>query len=338
MPQIRCPNCKNIFTATEESRGSRLACPSCDTPCRIPLKKGASQAPVGEQAIAGGLPPASSPMEEDMLEEVLDVAEAGDDEEIELEVVGKLGRKKKKRSIRTRDGNMDFVNWGLGCYYAAVLALMAGIVVELAAIGAGATAGLSAFAGSAEGVAGGLGFAHGLGFLAGLMINWLAPILGLTASSLCLWAPAASGARVFCLVAVALNAGAMLAGLMQAGLSFLPGTDLIALFLLLLAITATFVAWCMFMWFLRRLCVYLGEPALESEAVGVMMRGVAILIVTPFAFAGAICVVAAFAKIPVVNLMFMVLMCLAMGAVLFVFLRRQLDLIGSMRQVIASRF
>ena len=258
------------------------------------------------------------------------------DEDIPLEVVRK--RPRKKRRSLAADGDMGRMNLGLGFYYASVLSLMAGIVVELGAIAAGATAGLSLAAGSAQGFIGGLGFAALLGYLAGLLINWAAPILGITGAILCLWAPTAAEARTFTLISAALNGSAMLAGLMQAVLAFLPATELIRLGLLLLAMIMTFVAWCMFMVFLRRLCLFVGESSLGDEASAVMMRGIGILVATPFLFVGAIFVFALFSKLPVVNLVLAVLACFGFGFVMFMFLRRQLDLIGSIRQVIASRF
>ena len=146
---------------------------------------------------------------------------------------------------------MGRMNLGLGFYYASVLSLMAGIVVELGAIAAGATAGLSLAAGSAQGFIGGLGFAALLGYLAGLLINWAAPILGITGAILCLWAPMPRRPARSPSYPRPSTARPMLAGLMQAVLAFLPATELIRLGLLLLAMIMTFVAWCLFMVFLR---------------------------------------------------------------------------------------
>ena len=96
----------------------------------------------------------------------------------------------------------------------------------------------------------------------------------------------------------------------------------------------TFIAWCLFMVFLRQLCAHLGEETLANEAMAVMFRGILILALTPVA--------------PVVGMVLIrALMCMGASIFLvavlfglyglFLFLRRQLDLIGSIRQVIASR-
>ena len=84
--------------------------------------------------------------------------------------------------------------------------------------------------------------------------------------------------------------------------------------------------------FLRQLCTYLGEDSLAEEAIAVMLRGIAILVLAPICFllglashGGEVRRRNHCSSSPVRFSLY--------G--LFLFLRRQLDLIGSIRQVLA---
>ena len=239
MPVIRCPSCKTVFKASDAARGAVMPCPSCAQLCRIPAGGAGRKPPAERSSITASPHPRTSAPEDDLLEEVdeLEEVEEGDepadepppsrktahregiaegpddDEPVPLEVV-RRGRRRKRRLGRRPDGDLDRVNLGLGFYYASILTLLAGFVAELAAFAAGMTAFGNAVAGEAKGVEAGVGMAILLGFLAEALISWIAPLLGLVGSVLCLWAPAAAGARGFSIASVALNATAWLAGIL----------------------------------------------------------------------------------------------------------------------------
>ena len=363
MPLIRCPSCKNVFSASDASRGAVMPCPSCAQLCRIPAPA-ASRQPPKEQALSASPPSRTpSPEDEDLeeLDEVEDLQEVepaddsepddrppprrrrqeiveepeDDDEEVSLEVV-RPGRRRKRRRGHRPDGNLDRVNLGLGFYYASILALLAGLVVELVAFAAGFTGGVNAVAGSAEGAATGLGMAMLFSIIAMILIDWVAPILGMVGSILCLWAPSASGARGLCIASLALNASATLGSiLIRVLMFFVPAGEVIGGVGMIGASLMTFIAWCLFMAFLRQLCLHLGEDTLAGEAIAVMMRGIAILVLAPFAFMFGLLLVFALKCVGLIT--FLVAMLFGLYG-LFLFLRRQLDLIGSIRQVIASRY
>jgi hypothetical protein len=95
------------------------------------------------------------------------------------------------------------------------------------------------------------------------------------------------------------------------------------------------VAWLLFMIFLRRLSFYVDEEKLAEEASEIMVRGIIILFLSPFII---FTVVGVAAVGRLLGLILAIIILLFSIYYFFLFLRRQLDLIGSLRQVIASRY
>jgi hypothetical protein len=355
MTRIRCPSCKTVFQPADARQGAVTPCPSCGQRCRVPAPAGSPQPSRGSESVRPAPRPQPPPPPDDEVEELEEVEEsdldehltdrpaerpaaADDDEAVQLEVVRPGRRRKKKRGMRRRDEDYGKVNLGLGFYYAGILALIAAIVVELIAFGAAMTAGINAVAGEGKGAMAGAGAAMVLGFIAGILIDWVAPILSVIGSILCLWVPASSGARGLCIASMALNAGALFLGLIAwLAMFFVSGEagEWIRLLGLIPAFLMTFIGWCLFMGFLRALNLHLGEETLADEATAVLFRGIVILVATPFAFLVGIGLIAALRCFGLIMLLVAVLFGLY-G--LFLFLKRQLDLIASMRQVIASRY
>ncbi len=363
MPLIRCPSCKTVFSASDAARGAAMACPSCAQLCRIPVKSATPKPPQPRPPVSLSPSPTTHLPEDDRLEEVDELEEVeevpeveevddaddspaprrrrrdsegladepDDDESVSLEVVRRGGKRKKRLGRSRRDGNLDRVNLGLGFYYASILALLAGFVVQLGAFAALLTAGVAG-----RGAGDSLGLAFLLAGLAEILINWVAPLLGLIGSVLCLWAPSDAGARGLSLASVALNATAWLAGVLCRVLMFLiPEAAAIGALGMIPTFLITFIAWCLFMAFLRQLCTHLGEETLGSEAIAVMFRGIFILVMTPIAFLFGMILIRGLGCTGAM----IFFACMLFGLYgIFLFLRRQLDLIGSIRQVIASRF
>ena len=127
----------------------------------------------------------------------------------------------------------------------------------------------------------------------------------------------------------------MLSGLARFVLSFVPALAMIGAYGVIPAFLMTFIAWCLFMAFLRQLSTHMGEESLAAEAAAVMVRGIVILVLAPFLLVMGMVLVMALKVVGAIGFLIGVLFSLY-G--LFLFLRRQLDLIGSIRQVIATRY
>jgi hypothetical protein len=169
--------------------------------------------------------------------------------------------------------------------------------------------------------------------LVGFTLKFITPILGLVGSSLCMFVSPQTGAWGCMLASLILDAiaGLLSLVLLLPGLgSSVPGA---AALTALPAFVLSFVAWVMFMIALYRLSTRLKEGKMAEEAIEILIRGVAILVCTPailfllVALAGS-----------VAGALFAPPILLGSLYYLFLFLRRQLDLIGSLRQVIASRW
>ncbi len=230
----------------------------------------------------------------------------------------------------------DRVNLGLGFHYvriavmlAGVALLLAGLTVGMIAAGFGALVSRQGHVSKATIVSAGLvGFVF---LVVGLILRFITPLLGLAGSSLCLWVPLHTGAWGFMLASLVLDSVAALVSL----LLLLPGLVSSregAALAALPAFVLSFTAWILFVIALYRLSAYFKEEKMAEEAIQILFRGIGILVLTPLvlftlvALAGS-CFGALFAPPTTLGSLYYI----------FQFLRRQLDLVGSLRQVIASR-
>jgi hypothetical protein len=243
-------------------------------------------------------------------------------------------RKADRQPFRAED--RDRVNLGLGFHYARIAVMLAGVALLFVGLAVGTFVAVVGSAQARQGhVSKGTIVSVGLVWLVfalvGFTFRFVTPLLGLAGSSLCMWVPLHTGAWGCMLASLILDAVATLVSLLLLlpGLvSSSEGAALAALPAFLLSLAA----WVLFVIALYRLSVYLKEEKMAEEAVQILQRGIAILILTPLvlfalvALAGS-CVGALFSPpIALYSLYY-----------LFFFLRRQLDLVGSLRQVIASR-
>jgi hypothetical protein len=106
----------------------------------------------------------------------------------------------------------------------------------------------------------------------------------------------------------------------------------IALLLALPTFALNFASWILFMLTLRRLCLSLRDEGMANEATDLLIRGIIMLILSPMLL-GLVLLLATgcflILSIPIlITLLYF----------FFSFFTRQLDLVGSIRQVIATRW
>jgi hypothetical protein len=324
-------------------QGQAVACPRC---------RGLTEVP--QLGVVAGLPPPAparaQPAADDdepvearpRVRRQKQVANEYDNYDDEPITKRRTRRNRRGRHERVDTKGLDKVNLGLGCHYARmVLVLFSAAGMILGMIGAffGAASALGqAGAGNTEGAGGNAGLAIALILLVivGVTIRFIVPLLGLVGSILCMWVPARSGAKGLIIASLVLDVISIPLSILLNLLSVLPGSVAVAAALgTIPAFVLAFVAWALFMLFLRQLCNYLDEVPMGDEAMAILMRGILIMFVTPivlFALFILIGIVPCLGAFPAGFIFFYSLY------YFFVFLRRQLDLIGSLRQVIYSKF
>jgi len=250
---MRCFQCRGTFRAPAAPKG-----------------QGASDKADPARRGAGVASPADK-VEVDELEEVPDAEDSetapASDEPEELEVVEPARKRKKKRQGVPRDGDYGRVSFGLGFFCYSLMAAMAGFLPLLLSI-IGAIGGFSRYIVPVT-------------ILAIILVDWVASGLGLTGAILCLRAPRASGARDLAVVSLALNACAMLVGLMQSVLTCISVLVRISAFGTIPAFLLTFAGWWVFMLFLKKLCTDMARPDLAEEADNLIQLAMSILFLTP---------------------------------------------------------
>jgi hypothetical protein len=268
------------------------------------------------------------------------------DEVVDAELVpGDRPRKKRRRprageerAPRVNTRGLEQVNLGLGFHYARIVIVLFGLLAMIAimfALGAmGARAAEAAKAGRTPNLAG-LGVAVVLALIVSIAVNFVAPALGLVGSILCAFAPPQSEAKGFILASLVLDLLALPLAIVLQFVRFIPAFQGVAALGAIPSFFMGFIAWALFMLFLKQLCSYLGEQTMAEEATAILGQGILILVVAPITVFLLLILIRALAccgLIPAGLLLFYGLY------YIFLFLRRQLDLIGSLRQVIQSRF
>jgi hypothetical protein len=224
---------------------------------------------------------------------------------------------------------------GLTIHYARIALMLlcfVVLVISMVVLPLVAALEISRAARSGEGPGAGLVLATIPLLLVNIAMNFLAPLLGLSGSILCLWVPSQSGAKGFIIASLTLDLVALPVGLLLRLLSLFPEGQLLAVLGVVPAFLMGFIAWALFMVFLQKLSSYFHEETLAEEAQALLIRGIVILVLAPVVFF----ILLGLALLPCIGFIF-VLMVLGYSLYyFFLFLRRQLDLIGSLRQVIAS--
>jgi hypothetical protein len=371
MPWLRCPHCTILFT-TDGQPGTVLNCPACHGGCRVPAVPALAPpaaapppdaiqpSPHAEYQLAAEdvietlpeepthySPPAPAPDDDEVLDYGLQVVAtperrrpateepATDDGYYDQPAARARHRgRRRKGPVRTTRG-LDKVNLGLGFHYARLLVLLVSVGLLYGGIFVGSI--LLTFGGGAGSVKSGLmglGLIFVVSAIAGFLISFIAPILGLVGSALCLWVPAQSGGKGFIIASLALDGVALVMGLVLrlVGLAMdnpIPGLVGVGFSYLLGCF-----AWAMFMVFLGRVCAYIDQPKMAEESGNLLIQGAVIMAVSPL----LLLVVGALAVVPFAGIILSLGLLLASLKYFFKFLRLQLDLVGSIRQVIWTRF
>ena len=305
MIRFPCSHCEARLAVRDALAGRLAACPQCKSKVRVPQPEA-----VGDD---GG----------ELEEEVEELEEVDDPDEPEgLEGVQRT-RKKKKRPRRVLDGDYGRVSFGLGFFYASLLVAMVGFLPMLiAAVGA---------------LLGGALDLLPVNIVAILLVDWVAPGLGLTGAVLCLHAPRASATRRLTIASLALNAGAVLVGLVQTAATCVPELARVSACGAIPAFALTFAGWCVFMVFLRKLSTHLGDQALAEEASDVKERGITMLLLAPLLLIATplVCCAPFFWGIAI----FTVIGGNVCGPiVVYQFFKRQHNLLASIRHLMMARF
>jgi hypothetical protein len=269
------------------------------------------------QGVEGPKPPEALPVVQGVLaeeaEETAEEAEVVEDSEEAPEYADAPRHAAiRRRTHRKRDGqgipsgSLEKVNLGLGFHYSRLVLLLLSTLLSMVPIV--------------------------LGRVVAIQVQIVTPPLGLIASILCLWIPRQTGARGLVLASLILDLATLFLGLVLfvVAIGFSPET---ALLLTLPVYGLSFASWVLFMLTLGRLCSFLRDEGMAEEATEILIRGSILMLFAPFvrAFLALLgsAVLGFVAALPV--------------ALVFVYqyyllLRRQLDLVGSIRQVIATRW
>jgi hypothetical protein len=261
--------------------------------------------------------------------------------------IGRPVRRRRRRSrgdtpdvVRKTGEGLEIVKLGLGFHYARLIGLSAAMVVMLVSL-------MALAAGLAIGSRGLLGLSNGALVIL-LIILWILPLLGLTGSILCLWVPRQTKALSMVVSSLTLDGAQFPFVLVLTVANLGPvGFTIILMLGFLLGVAA----WVFFMVFLAFLGQYLEEPHMADEAYRLLQRGIVILvsylamqIVFRAIVAGMIG--SQEDKPPETHILFLfwvlfsvILLITTLWVIIIVkFLFEIIALIGSLRQVILSRW
>jgi hypothetical protein len=241
----------------------------------------------------------------------------------------KRPRPKERRRRKKNTEGLDKVNIGLLLHYLRL------VLIFLALIAWGLLSPVVAMFGPSE--HGGPAVLLGLLlFLASLMVAFLAPLLGIVGSVLCVFVPSEAKARGFIITSLVLDVTAVPISIVvqfvvmvgvQSGAGIIGGA--------MPAFVMGLASWALFMIFLRQVATYVDEQAGADESSLILIQGLFLLFFSPVVFFLGLMLAAV---LPCIGaLIFLGIVVYAIYLYLM-FLKRQLDLIGTLRQVIYSRY
>jgi len=337
---LECPN-GHAFRVADKYAGKRIACKHCQAIIKVPTPAGGEDYEVVEDEKTSirpsrGSAPRARPADEDAIQDRVarvrhrDDRDDGDDDE---EVVRRVKRKRRAASkavkARRRSEGFNWVRLGLGFHYMRIILFMVGLLFMN---GLFLIMPYVAASGSTNGTV----FVAFLTILVVAFLFFIVPIVGIIGSALCFWTP--SEARALWLVVTSLVLDLVTTPL-YFGANFVVGMmetpkPIFVLTAQFAPIVTSVTAWVFFMLYLKQLCEYLDERPAAKEAMEVMTYKV--------------CLIGAF----FLGMFFAILasgVFLCIGALMFLgvmgygfyftlkLLVRELNLVGSLRQVLYSR-
>jgi hypothetical protein len=335
---LTCPN-GHALTTPREHAGKKVKCPMCQAIAEVPSTRAAppplppgAYTAASQDRIREGKPLAREDYgdvtfeEEDKPRRIRPRAEREEeeedrprkrrrrrDEEYEDEYEEDARPRSTSGGMKKRQ-RMKLIQLGLGFHYAGLVIVLVCMVVSLLMP-------LLMLSGAGLYLVGVLNILMFIAYLA-------VPGLWMAGSVLCLFVPPKSGAFPLILASVILN-GVAIASLLVLWILLGP--------LAVLGVFASLAAWVCFMLFLRNLATYLREHGCADEAMQLLYLGIG-LIVAIVVFVGLLFVLAMPMQSPPWLLM---ILALVGGITLLVFeikfLLRNLGLIGTLRQTVASR-
>jgi hypothetical protein len=337
---LNCPNGHALVVPVEHA-GKKVMCPKCQAVTEVPsIRPGAAPPPLPPPAMppaqreavrSGGAPSRREDEDNGSPDDApprpkrprAEWEDEDDDrprkrrrrfEEDEDDFEEEEDRPRKKKGGMKRRQRMNLVNLGLGFHYAGLVVVLIATLLYLL------TPVTLPFIGTAPGL-----FLFLMGAM-GLAVYVVTPLLWVTGSILCLFVPPKSGAMVFDMISLILAGVTIPMGIIMtfSGLPpILSGLTLLA-------------AWVLFMLFLRQLANYLHEETSADEALQIIYMFI-VLVVCQIVLIVVMFAIIFYAQ----SFLLASIIGLPAGIALFVFyikfLMRQLNLIGSIRQVIATR-
>lgn len=340
---LTCPNGHALLTPPDAA-GKRVMCPKCQAVTAVPPRAAAppplpagAYTPAPQGQIQAGRPPSDDygdvTFEEDDRPRRRPRADRDDEaddrprrrprreaeEYADDYDAGPVDRPRKRSGGLKKRQRMKLVNVGLGLHYAGLLIVLIGLLVGLGLP-------LLMFTGLA-----GLWLANAVQILMLVAVGLVTPGLWLAGSVLCLYVPPKSGAFPLILASLILNGVALL---LMTILWIVLGP------LALVGALISIASWVVFMLFLRTLARYLREHGCAEEAMQLIVF-FAVLVGAVIAFVAGLYVLA----VPMglgMNAPWLLMGLSGLGGVALLifeiqFLLRNLQLIGTLRQVIATR-
>jgi hypothetical protein len=281
-------------------------------PEAVPVVQGVEGAkpPEALVVVQGVLAEEAEELEEvaEEIEEVGEVPEYEDFADAPRQRAQRRPPRRKRSGQGVPIGSLEKVSLGLGFHYARIAVLVVAIILSF------------------------MSFVPFVSAVASFLLQIVTPPLGYIGSILCLWMPRQTGARGLILGSLILDLTSGFLGLVLFVVAFIFPIPAIALLLALPTFALNFASWILFMLTLRRLCLSLRDEGMANEATDLLIRGIIMLILSPMLL-GLVLLLATgcflILSIPIlITLLYF----------FFSFFTRQLDLVGSIRQVIATRW
>jgi hypothetical protein len=358
-----CPNGHELVTE-DQYAGRKVRCPHCQVIVIVPTPASAAIQAVPVQPAA--VPPHAIVQSTEEIEELEELQELepldedrprrrrryrDEDDDHEEE---RPRKKKKKKGTMTRQ-QLGMTNLGLGFYYFKIITILVGLfIISLGTIATMAV-GVQAAQGQLEGARGSAVLVGLILMLGSIAVSFVAPGLGITGGILCCWVPSRTGAKPLVITSMALDSAGLVlpiisiivvgAGTALGGYAGGAAGGMAGLVFALLSPFCTLAGFILFMLFLRQLAYFLDESGAGDEAMAIIIHSLLLLFGGPIGLFVLLVIAASLSRdrqsATAVGCVFsLVIIGLAIAWIVFAIklLFRILQLIGSLRQILRSRF